>query len=419
MPLNLRRPGSSRARKLATLAVAFACVASTTACTLLESSEQAGHVENRSTIRGQIETRATRGPTYAVLYEQTRDGYELTGRYAISDSGRYVFHVLPGRYVLGAFSDSNDDGHYQASEPAAYVGDEKSGPKTLHVEPGKPHQISTLTVSDPIAVDGPEQAPIDIRGADPNLGRRVALDDPLFDRANARLGFWRPLDHIERRLGGLVRLEEFSPDKTPVLFVHGIEGTARDFRSVITALDRKRFQPWVFQYASGLPLDPVSDYLRQALTELQARYGFQEVIIIAHSMGGLITRDLVLDHAAAPARFRIPLVVTINSPLMGLDSAATGVEYSPLVIPAWRDLVPASEFVANLHQRDWPAATRYHLFFSFLPDEPGDGVVPLSSQLSLELQDEADRVLGFRAQHSALLHDPRLVERLHRLLMTR
>jgi len=37
----------------------------------------------------------------------------------------------------------------------------------------------------------------------------------------------------------------------------------------------------------------ISDYLTEALSRLQNKHNFKEFVIIAHSMGGLVTRSFV------------------------------------------------------------------------------------------------------------------------------
>jgi hypothetical protein len=86
------------------------------------------------------------------------------------------------------------------------------------------------------------------------------------------------------------------------------------------------------------------------------------------------------------------------------------------VIPVWRDVASSSEYVNRVHSWTWPEEIPYHLVFSYLPNEGSDGVVPLESQLSLSLQDEAVRILGFEAQHAQILHDKAFIERVNRIL---
>ena len=102
--------------------------------------------------------------------------------------------------------------------------------------------------------------------------------------------------------------------------------------------------------------------------------------------------------------------MTINSPLMGMDSAISGVNWSPIVIPVWRDVASNSEFVADLHAWTIPKEIPYHLVYSQMPGEEGDGVVPLKSQLTEKLKKEATDLHGFDGQHAGLLKEGRFVK---------
>ncbi len=89
---------------------------------------------------------------------------------------------------------------------------------------------------------------------------------------------------------GLFLLEPYDPNKIPVLFVHGINGTPLDWRTIIESLDRRRFQPWILAYASGLPLEANAKYMIEAVTQLRFKYGFESLFLVAHSMGGLVSQ---------------------------------------------------------------------------------------------------------------------------------
>ena len=160
-----------------------------------------------------------------------------------------------------------------------------------------------------------------------------------FRRRVPRWACGAPVDFVEQFGGGLMLLQPFEPNKVPVVFVHGISGTTKSFEKVIAALNKNEFQPWVLQYPSGLRLDVVSEYLRQALDKLYAQYKFPRIMIVAHSMGGLMTRSFMMKYVEGKSAYKIALGVTINSPLQGMDSAATGVKSSPIVVPVgatWR-----------------------------------------------------------------------------------
>jgi len=93
------------------------------------------------------------------------------------------------------------------------------------------------------------------------------------------------------------------------------------------------------------------------------------------------------------------------------------VESSPIVVASWRDLASGSDYIKAAHQWKIPESLPYHLFFSYLPENDGDGVVPLNSQLSLSLQEEATRIYGSQAQHAAILNDKAFIKRLNKVML--
>jgi pimeloyl-ACP methyl ester carboxylesterase len=201
-----------------------------------------------------------------------------------------------------------------------------------------------------------------------------------------------------------------------VLFVHGISGSPANWAPVIAHLDRSRFQPWFIYYPSGVSLGLVTDFLDRSIDALQARYGFRNLHVVAHSMGGLVARSFVMKHTRAGHSGAVTLFVTINSPMLGLASAATGVDLSPVVIPSWRDVARGSDFIERLYAQPWPAAIPYHLVFSYDSGEDGDGIVKLSSQIPVRLQDEGARLYGFKATHAGILGKAEFLRRFEKIL---
>lgn len=385
----------------------------------MKINEQAEFADTLAAIHGRVDVQSTQqGRVNVALYRRLDHGLHVVQRSVLSGDGGYTFNVAPGEYVLGAFIDVNDDGAYQQGEHASYAGARTGRAASLQLQASARIEAETLVIAGPIdaAVSIDERA--GLSKAQLNTGRIASLDEAMFSDESARMGLWRPVDFAEQYGGGLMMLQSFDPDKTPVVFVHGISGSVRSFDKVIAALDPDKFQPWVLQYPSGVRLDVVSDYMQQALDKLHAQYRFARVMIVAHSMGGLMTRSFMMKHVERQSAYRIALGVTINSPLHGIESANVGVETSPIVVPVWRDMASNSEYVQRVNAWQWPHSIPYHLFFSFLPGEPGDGVVPLTSQLSLSLQDQAVRIHGFQGEHTAVLADAQLTQRLTALLST-
>jgi pimeloyl-ACP methyl ester carboxylesterase len=257
------------------------------------------------------------------------------------------------------------------------------------------------------------------------LGEVTTLNDPRFSRENSSKGLWRPFDFLWENNTGIYFLEPYQSDKIPVLFVHGINGTPLDFSYFIEKLDRSRFQAWVFYYPSGMRLDSVAAYLDQMVIRLRTEYRFRQLLVVAHSLGGLVARSFILREAEADDNNLIPLFVSIATPWNGHNAARLGVKYAPHSIPVWHDLAPGSNFLTRLFYRGkepnlayhfLPASTAYHLIFAFLPTESGDGTIALTSQLRWEAQQEAAHLYGISQSHAGVLSDPRTAELLNQLL---
>jgi len=99
----------------------------------------------------------------------------------------------------------------------------------------------------------------------------------------------------------LLRLQPYDPERIPVLFVHGLKDTPTSWAPMINHLHgipeiRRNFQFWAFSYPSGYPYPYSAALLRQALDRLNETYpGHKKMIVVGHSMGGVIARTLVTD----------------------------------------------------------------------------------------------------------------------------
>jgi len=385
-------------------------------CAIKEIQKQTQIVENLGFIKGNV-TRASnqQGPVIVVRYRDRNDGPIREGQVFASRKGDFMFPVIPGSHYIAAFIDINNDGDYQPEEPGNYHGI----PSSIDVGPKQTVTLETIIITGPL----PEQVAefnsnSKIRAAWENIGRVTTLDDRRFTRKNYSLGLWRPFDFLETAEGGLFFLNEFQQGKVPVLFIHGMLGGPTDWQPVIEGLDKDRFQPWVLFYPSGLRLDIISDYLVEAVSRLQNRYAFNEFYVIAHSMGGLITRSFVkkyVEHDPEKSKI-LKLVMTVNSPMAGMSEASLGVEHSPIVVPSWRDLETGSEFLHGIHSWNWPGEIPYYLVISYANGESGDGVVPLESQVTLKLQDEATRMHIFNNKHVGTLNDIHFIALFNRIL---
>ncbi|MFC4313594.1 esterase/lipase family protein [Steroidobacter flavus] len=239
------------------------------------------------------------------------------------------------------------------------------------------------------------------------------LEKVRFPPASIKQGMWSP-DEFERAArGGIFFLDAPVARRTAVLFIHGFNGSPLDFKFLIAHLDRSRFQPCVFFYASGASLSQSGRDLSAAIGEVHRRYDVESVIIVAHSIGGLIARDVVLNQSAH-AGVDIPVLITMSAPWGGVPSAGIGVRLSPVVVDSWRDIAVGSAYLNSLfvdadgRARQLPAATRHYLLFSYRKSWSsfglsGDAVTSVASQLDRTAQEQAYRVYGFDVSHSEIL----------------
>ena len=313
-----------------------------------------------------------RGDILVVVYAPGAS--EAADVFTLAAPGKYLFVLPPGTYRIAAFEDVNGDRKFQ---PDAERAGRYGNPTDIHLGAGENmsgvdiHLGPDIPARVEIPPRLPEAGSRGVKGLpDIQVGTIVSLDDPRFSAENGRFGMWEPVEFMFTVGAGIYFLEECDASRTPILFVHGIGGYPTEFKYLVGKLDRRRFQPWFAYYPSGLDLDRVADGFARWMQVLQVRCGFRRLVVVAHSMGGLVARAFIErvagDHAA-PTINGIDTFVSISTPWGGHTAAALGVEHAPEVVPAWRDLVPGCPFLESLMGHPLPPGVRYYLFFGFMP----------------------------------------------------
>jgi pimeloyl-ACP methyl ester carboxylesterase len=368
-------------------------------------------------------TLAARGPLPAKgpppeLPERLADGWQLVAHVVRERPGLWYERLAPGCYLVGAFEDVNEDGRYE-DEPALRAGDpqrffelaagERREGIDLVIPPGG---RLALDRADPLAL---QVRGLEVRSGDEQLfasldsvsveGQLAELSDARFGPENGRLGYFDFTTFAWQVGAGIYFLEEYDPDRIPVLFVHGALGHPQEFAALIGGLDRSRYQPWVFFYPSGARLPVVSDFLSQLVTRLRLRHGFRELVVVAHSMGGLVSRSFILKHHAESRHDPVKLFVAISTPWGGVGSAEKGVERSPIVVPSWRDVATGSEFLRDLFfegpERPRHLGIPFHLLFGVR-----DRTISLSSAARWEAMRDAVSRWPLDYDHVDILSSP-------------
>jgi pimeloyl-ACP methyl ester carboxylesterase len=418
----------------------------TSGCMFQTVREQQAKVAALCTISGTVRTELpSPSPLIVGLLRHTGgdvtavENFRLVDHFVVEGSALWFFKVSPGTYGLAAFADLNADLIYQPGEPFLRVDPQRllvcaSGEELRDIalvipEEGRPRRAGEIEITKLQAHTVHDQLAVSV-GLLAAVGAITTLDDPRFSPENAASGMWAPFDFVFNVRPGVYFLQAYDPHKIPVLFVHGIQGTPRSFRFLIEHLDADTFQPWVAYYPSGASLSLCAEYLSQMMDKLRLQYGVKRLVVVAHSMGGLVARGFILRYLEAAQHGEIPLFVTLATPWGGHQSAARGVRYAPAVVRSWYDMAPDSRYVREIFYQDpdtlqrrrtFPRSLAHHLLFAFNRNSASfgasdDRVVTVASQLRAEAQREASRLYGFDLTHTSMLEAPEVAHLLNEIL---
>ncbi|HBM15639.1 MAG TPA: hypothetical protein DD381_04745 [Lentisphaeria bacterium] len=126
---------------------------------------------------------------------------------------------------------------------------------------------------------------------------------------------------------GLYLMAPYNPDKIPVVLVHGLMAGPSVWSEMLNTLmsDQKirdNYQFWLYTYPTGQPIYYSVYQFRQSLMNIQERYDpeknnfyFNHMVLIGHSMGGLLTRIAVQDSEG----FKLINAVTNTSDMENIE----------------------------------------------------------------------------------------------------
>ncbi|HEY1082714.1 MAG TPA: hypothetical protein VGE29_10655 [Prosthecobacter sp.] len=109
----------------------------------------------------------------------------------------------------------------------------------------------------------------------------------------------------------IYRLDIYDPNRIPVVFVHGLMSDPHIWFACINAIQsdpelRAHYQPWYFLYPTGMAVPSTSWRLRVSLEEARKKLdpegddpGMNNMVLVGHSMGGLLSRMQTIDSGDA------------------------------------------------------------------------------------------------------------------------
>ena len=363
----------------------------------------------------------SKAPIMVVLMKDKGAYPELVDYKIKNSEGSFTFTTRPGKYKVYAWQDLNGNKRFDADEPIdttviwAYL---YGMTKNIHL---KIKDRASEKLLDEIHYVRKKQV-INLNKSRMLLGSVISLDNECFSDTNVSNGMIEPYAFLESVPNGLFFLQKYDSHKKIVLFVHGINGSPRNFRNIIQELDTSKYQALVYYYPSGLKLNMVSELLESSMDELRVKLRFKKVSMIAHSMGGLVARDF-LNRLILKQDNYINAFITISTPWDGHESAGYGVKYSPIILPVWSDMAPNSEFLKELFVTKLPESTPFYLFFGYkgisvTAGGNSDGVVSIRSQLRYEAQEQSTLMRGFDEEHMSILKNQKVINLTKNILDT-
>lgn len=155
----------------------------------------------------------------------------------------------------------------------------------------------------------------------------------------------RPLGWFEAKLP-----ESREAAHPPVILLHGLFQN----RSCLTWL-QYRLQSAGYRQVISIntppwrDLESLTEELAKRVDELKIRLKVEKVILVGHSMGGIIARNYVQNRGGAA---NVLGMITLGSPHHGSKLA-------PFAVSSMgRSLLPGSEFLLNFNKRVWPQETK-------------------------------------------------------------
>ncbi len=400
-------------------------------CMFFKLKEELTGLEKTFVLLGEITSESPQKKDIIVVaYQKTPEGPQLYRAVMMNpQSGDYSFEVTKGTYFIGAFEDLNNNLAHDNGEPSGCYG--KPDPITITGKPLEGRHPNSRKGLD-FSLSAQNRLPDGchgeitlnaamIKSSMVKLGELIGFDDQIMSEEYGGMGYWEPLTFLREVGFGIFFLQKYDPNKTPVLFIHGAVGAPLGWKQTVERMNPDRYQAWFYYYPSGLPLDKISDGLNTLINALHRKYGFEEMVVVAQSMGGLVARSFIIQNVYESKQDFIKLFISVSTPWNGHRMSAKGVKQAPTPVPSWHDMVPGSKFIEKMYEKKLPPYLKHHLLFSYKGDcnlflENNDGTVELSSELDYRAQSEAEEIYGFNEDHGSIVFSEPYLSKMGELL---
>ncbi len=351
---------------------------------------------------------------------------EIVDFEALPKPGVFTLFLPEGKYKIIALADKNRNSIFQNDELAGvYKNDELiSVGANIAINKIITNVNINISYTDPasynyhLSIKVPDF--INKNKSKHPTGPIISLENDIFSPEYATFGLYYPSLFLEKIDYFLYKLEEYDERKIPILFVHGAGGTPRDWKFIADRIDTSRFQPWFFYYPSGANLDQIAEGLFKAIDYKKNK--FDDLVITAHSMGGLVVRSALNKYKKYRRDDYIKLFISFCTPFGGNDMAKMAIKQAPVVVESWKDVASNSSFIKSLYKQSIPSHIDFYLFFSHCNNNliklgsNSDESITLKSQLDKRAQSETIKIYGFDETHQSILSSEEALKKFNKIL---
>jgi pimeloyl-ACP methyl ester carboxylesterase len=169
-------------------------------------------------------------------------------------------------------------------------------------------------------------------------------------------------------------------DRNSVVLIHGLDDPGQVWQSLAPKLVEEDFNVWLMQYPNDQPIVESAQFFFQELKKLK-ELGIDRISIVAHSMGGLVSREMLTSpkikyHTSARKRLvpEVGALIMVGTPNHGSEFARFRVftevrdhlvrlkkgeaNWLGVILDgageAKIDLLPGSRFLTELNERPHP-----------------------------------------------------------------
>lgn len=189
-------------------------------------------------------------------------------------------------------------------------GNSAYAPGTIVLEFGKPQQAGYPTPVQCHMINTFQYRTLKLHGNTVQLAWNVtaAIESNLgnnYIQTNGLIGLLHPDKRVKDV--GVFGISPYDPKKTPVIFVHGLDSSPAIWKNIVNEIYNspdlnQRYQPLLFMYPTGLSVPASAAKMRLSIQQFRNKWdpdhndlGFHKIVLVGHSMGGLLSRMQVID----------------------------------------------------------------------------------------------------------------------------